>query len=224
MSNSITKSLIINDWYFNRVPLLLLNLVAVISLILFSIDSKGTFYVGLVLLISALATSGALLVIITVVNERKKRTLPFVMSLPISFVDYTKAKLISNISAFFLTWFIVTAGTLVIIYYSDHLQNGLLPISSIILVELFIGFILVLATALVSESEAWTIGVMSVANIGISLFIFWIGSLQGIEEYISGPQAIWNSTAITILAIEFASILLVVLITFYLQSRKTDFL
>lgn len=224
MNTSIIKQLILKDWYFNRLQLLLFSIIALLSLVLFSINSKSTFYIGMVLIISVVVTVGALLIFSSIVNERKNQTLAFIMSLPISFLDYTKAKLISNLTAFVIFWSILVTGILLIIYYNAHLPNGLIPISVIIMGELMVSYILVLAVAFIKESETWTIVVMGTTNVGISLFMFLVSSLSDLGPYIEGPIAIWNSTAISIVIIELILAISLIGIIFYLQSRKKDFL
>ena len=224
MNTSIIKQLILKDWYFNRLPLLLFSIIAVFSLGLFSINSKGTFYIGMVLIISLVVTVGAILIFSSVVNERKNQTLAFIMSLPISFLDYTKAKIISNLSVFMVFWSLLVTGILLIIYFSNHLPNGLIPISVIIMGELMVTYVLVLAVAFIKESETWTIVVMGITNVGISLFMFLISGLSAIGPYIEGSIALWNSTAISIVIIELLLAISLIGIIFYLQSRKKDYL
>jgi len=221
--SSMIKAIVYKDWYFNKKLLLLFSLFGFISVYLLSFNSF-VFYLGLVLLISIVIIIGALLIFSTVVNERKKQTLPFLMSMPMTYMDYTKAKLIFNLSAYFTAWLLLLVATLAVVFYSEHLPNGLIPYAVILLIEILVAFILVLATALVSESEVGTIVVVSITNIGVSLFMFFIVSIQGIAKHMEGPVAVWNSTAISIISIEIFIALLIIAMTFYLQSRKKDFL
>lgn len=221
--NFMIKAIMYKDWYFNKKLLMLFSLFGLVSVYLLSFKNP-VFNVGLVLLLSIVIIIGALLVFSTVVNERKKQTLPFLMSLPITCMDYTKAKLAFNLSAYFIAWLLLAVATIGVIFYTEHLPNGLIPYALIILIELMIAFILVLATALVSESEVWTIVVQSISNIAISLFMFLIAGIKGIAMYIEGSKAIWNSTALTIIGIEILVAILIIAITFYLQSRKKDFI
>ena len=100
----------------------------------------------------------------------------------------------------------------------------MIPISVIIMIELLVGFILLLATALISESEAWTVVIMSISNIGISLFMFWVASFPEIGVHIESVSPVWNSTAISMIGGECAIGIFILTMTFYLQSKKTDFL
>ncbi len=224
MNSSMIKKLIITDWYFNRAALIALIFLGVLSIGLLSMQGKSFFYVGLVLLISTIVIVGILLVFTTTIYERKNKTLAFVLSLPVSYMNYTLAKMIANLSAFLLIWLLLGVGFIGTIFFREHLPNGLIPYMVIVLVELLLGYIAVLATALISESEAWTVVVMSVNNISISLFMFWVGNLSGIQEHIEGAVVVWSSAAVNMLVAEVLIGCFLIGITFYFQSRKTDFL
>ena len=83
MNNFMVKQLILKDWYFNRGVILfyLVAGVGALALVGFAVNS-GMFYMGSILLITALIGLGIHLTMATVVNERKEKTLPFIMSLP----------------------------------------------------------------------------------------------------------------------------------------------
>jgi ABC-type transport system involved in multi-copper enzyme maturation permease subunit len=219
---SMVNALMRKDWNFNKNTMLLFFILGLISVALLSFESRA-FYIGMVLLLSIVILTGALLVINTVVNERKNQTLAFLISLPITYMDYTKAKMIFNLIAYFVIWLILVIGTIGVLYYTEHLPNGLIPYALIILIELLVAFILILGTALISESEKWTIVVMSITNIGVSLFMFLIASMESINQHMNGPIAVWNLTASAIIGIEILVALIIIGVTFYLQSRKKDF-
>jgi len=220
---SLIKAIIYKDWYFSKKLLVLFSSFGLVSVYLLSFENMA-FYIGMVLLISIVIIIGALLIFSTVVSERKKQTLPFLMSLPISYMDYTKAKLIFNLLTYFFTWLLLVVATIGIIFFTEHLPNGLIPYALIVLIELMVAFILVLATALISESEIWTIVVMSINNIGVSLFIFLIASIRDISSFMKGPVAVWNSTALLIIVIEIIIALVIIATTLYVQSHKKDFI
>lgn len=223
MTPSLIGTLIRKDWYFNKHIIAVFGLLGLFSVYLLTFKSS-IFYIGLVLLLSMVILIGALLVFSTVVNEKKNHTLAFMMSLPITCMDYTKAKMIFNLSTYFIAWFILTISTLCVIAFTEHIPNGLMPYALIILIELMVAYVLVLAVALVTESEIWAIVVMTITNIGVSLFMFFIRSFEGIDQHLQGAVAVWNSTAMIIISIEVITAFIIIGLTFYLQSRKKDFI
>lgn len=220
----IVGALVRKDWALNKQNFWLFSLLGLLSVSIFLIESTKAFYLAMTLILCVVILIGALLVFSSVVNEHKDKTMPFIMSLPVTCMDYTKAKLIFNLGAYSVAWVVLTTATLAVIAFKPHLSNGLMPIALIVLIQLFVSFLLVLGTSLVTGSEKWTIVVTTFTNISVSLFMFWVGSFDGIYEHLNGGVAVWNSTVMTVIAVEVALALFLVAGTFYLQSRKKDFI
>ena len=92
------------------------------------------------------------------------------------------------------------------------------------LTELFAAFVVTLSVAMIFESEAWTIVTMTILNVGISIFLNLVGSIPAIYNHMSGPDIVWNGTALLILGIELLVIGVAIVITLAVQARKKDFL
>ena len=220
-SNPMIRSLMLKDWHFNKNILMAFATVGLISVAMLLFENS-LFYVGLVLLLSMVILIGALLVFNTVINEKKNQTLIFIMSLPINCTDYTKAKMLFNMICYGLAWLLLTISTLLVIDHASHIPDGLMPFALIILLELMVTYLLILAIALVTESELYSIVVMTITNIGISLFMFFISNIDDIGQYMQDAQAHWNTTAMSIIGLELLSANLIIGTTLYLQSRKKD--
>jgi len=224
MNWTMIKHLVVKDWQFNRFYLSLYTLVGVLSLLLFLLENKAAFYVGNVLIISAVIVVGAHLIFATVILERKEQTLPFVMSLPVSYMEYTMAKIILNLGAYLLIWSMLAIGVFVVMNTIDTIPNGLIPFTAIALLELVVAYILVLSIAIITESEAWTIVILTITNICVSLFWYLLGTVESINQYMSGDSAVWNTTTMGFISVELIIVLTLIGITFYFQSKKQDFL
>jgi hypothetical protein len=178
---------------------------------------------GMIAMISAVITLvflSILLPMLTVVTERKERNLAFVMSLPISPMEYTAAKVLGNLAAFVALWLAVSTtflGTLTMAGF-----GGLLPIGTVIAFVPFVAFCLMLAVAIVVETEFWAVLVMGACNVSYSFA--WLAMLRfGLLKDASGPVPVWSDRILIILAGEITVIVATLALTFYLQSRKTDF-
>jgi len=224
MNTTIISHLIKKDWQLNQGPLYAYMLVGLVALWLLTVGGKITFLVGTVLLITAVIVIGAHMVFCTVVNERKNQTLPFIMSLPVSYKEYTMAKILCNVFVTGTAWLILLGAMIAFILTTKELPNGLIPYGTLIMTYLLDIFFLMLCVAMVSESETVCIVVMTVVNVTISIFMIWLGGHPGIKPYIEGEVAVWNSTALTLLGIELFFIFVVMALTFFLQSRKRSFL
>src|SRR5690606_38715221 len=121
-------------------------------------------------------------------------------------------------------WVIIASGLMLVISSQAEIPNGLAVYALILMLEMLAVFILVLSVGLISESHAWTIVVISITNISLSLFMFWLSSIEGIKNHMEATSPVWNSTAITIIVAEVGIMVLCLVLTYYLQSRKRDFL
>jgi len=221
---SMVRRLIHKDWQLNRWMIVSYLALGVLALAILGYGSEGTFYAGSVLMFSALIGVGIHLIIVTVLLERKEQTLAFVMSLPISPIDYTCAKLLANLGAFLFPWATLTLATLGVIYSHQAIADGLVPYALLVLTEILVSYCLMLAVALVSESEGWTILAIVVCNLMLNFFLYKTSNMPAIQQHLDGPTAVWNETVLRILAIEVGLALVVVCLTFMLQARKRDFL
>lgn len=224
MNYSMIKRLILKDWYLQRWMILASLLGGVVALGIVCLGGNAAFMVGLILLITALVAVGAQLAIATMVNERKEQTLPFVMSLPISYTDYTVAKLLGTILIFLVPWLLLVLGSLALFAVPHGIPHGLLPFTAIMATEILVNTCLIIAVALVTESQAWTVGAIMVGNISINLVGYYIAHLPGIAKGMGGSSVMWSQTASIALLTELATITLILWLTFFLQSRKRDFL
>lgn len=224
MDLPMIKSLVLKDWRLNRSLLMIYLFSGLVASIIFSIEHKATFYIGLVLIISLFATVGTHLVFTTVIHERKEQTLPFIMSLPVNFKDYTIAKIIANLSLSLFSWGFIASAIMLVIWNSSNLPNGMIPYAVITIAELFVAYVLILSVAIIFESEGITVITMAICNISISLFMFWLGSFREINKYMWGNTPVWNTTALAFILCELAVVILFIVMTFYFQSRKKSFL
>ena len=97
MNYAMVKRLILKDWYLQLWTILasLVGVVATLGII--ASGGKVAFLLGLILLIMVVISIGAQMPMSTIVTERKEQTLPFVMSLPISYREYTASKIWGNL-------------------------------------------------------------------------------------------------------------------------------
>lgn len=94
MNGAVIGHLILKDWRINRL-LISLTLGAGIVALAIALYGRGTArLVGSVWFFVALCILGSMLPVSAIINERKKQTLAFIMSLPVSSVQYSIAKIV----------------------------------------------------------------------------------------------------------------------------------
>ena len=221
---SLFRQLALKDWTLNQWPMLAYMLCGLVSLFLVASQNPLAYHSGLVVLISAIVVAGAHIVFACVINETNNKTLPFVLSLPLTYLDYTMGKMLFAIGTFLAAWLVLVGGIFVVTLSQEHMLAGTLPFFLIVMGYLFVAFALTLSVAMIAESPAWTIVVMSICNISISIVIFAVGSIPSIGGSMDQDTASWNAAAIGLLSGEVLLIIALLLVTLFIQSRKTEFL
>ena len=223
MNYAMVKHIILKDWYLQRWLILAAVAGGALGIGIIATGSNAAFIIGLILLISVLIAIGAQLAIATVVNERKEQTLPFLMSLPISYREYTAAKIIGNLLIFLLPWLPLTLGSFALIFLAPKI-HGLFPFTAIMAVEILVSTCLIAAVALITESQAWTVATVMVGNVAFNIFGYYVAHVPSIAQAMGGSTVRWTPAAYALLIGEFATITLLLGFTFFFQSRKQDFL
>jgi hypothetical protein len=223
MNYAMVGRLIWKDWYFQRGAILLSLAGGVASLAIVAFGGKAGFTIGLILLVTIMVAIGAMLVMATMIEEREQRTLPFIMSLPISYIEYSTAKILVNLLIFVPFWLVLSVGSLAILVAAPTI-HGLFAFTAIMAVELLANVCLTLAAALVSESKGWTIAAIMVGNLAINVAGYFFAHIPSIAKGLWGSAIQWPPAATISVAAEFAFIALLLGGAFFIQSRKKDFL
>jgi ABC-2 type transport system permease protein len=223
MNYSMVWRLILKDWYFQTVAILLTLAGGVVSLGIVVFGGQPGFTLGLILLVTVLVMLSAMSVMGNTIGERENQTLAFAMSLPISYIEYTTSKILGNLLIFVPIWLAIVSGCLGLIVYSPPIR-GLFAFTVIMALEMLISTCLMIAVALVTESKSWTIAAMVTGNLALNIVGYLVAHIPGIGNVMWGKAVQWTSAATISVAIEFALLALLLGGTFFIQSRKKDFI
>jgi len=221
----MVQRLILKDWHLSRLPIILSLAAAVAGLILMAIPRNPLPTIGLTLIANVLIALTFYLPLATILGERTEKTLPFIMSLPVSPADYTAAKILANILLYLIPWAAIILGVLIISSEGSGTQsiafNGHWPLA---LVGCLVFFSFILSFAITTESTGWTIAAIVVfmfvfGNVGLQL----LPRVPAADRFLAaaaaqGPE-LW-----TALLGELGLIVLLLGATFYRQVRKRDFI
>ena len=222
MNRPVIARLILKDWYLSRTLLMLIAAAGTLSIGLLYLRRDDTGAIGLISALIAAIMLSIVLPMQTVVNERKQHNLAFVMSLPISPMEYTAAKVVGNLAAFLVLWAAIAIGVLGTLA-STGVFGGLIPFGMVVALAPFVVFCLLVSVAIVVESEMWAVLTMGATNVSYS-FWFLLLKIPGLPEQLKSPVAIWSRPILWILAGQITVIVVALVLTFYFQSRKRDFI
>ena len=224
MRGSIVGQLILKDWRLYRGQILFGVVGGAIGLAVIEWGGQGPFTIGAVAFFVAMILVAHMLPMAGIVNERKNQNLAFLMSLPVSSIQYTTAKLISALGIFLVSWLTLVAAAVLFIETRSMAPRGFIPMLLILALLPFVGFCLMTGAALVGEKEGWAMAVNVFCSCSYGLI--WTAMIQipALTANSMGPKPVWNSTVLKILGVELGLIVLTLALTYYLQSRKRDFI
>ena len=225
MTSKVLWQLVLKDWRLQRRMITLSIAGGVVALAILLIGGQTPILIGIVFFFISMIFCACLLPMLNIVNERKKQTLPFVMSLPVSAARYGAAKLVATVGIFLVMWLALLGAGIYVILIRHILPAGAIPMGLILMNFPLIGFCLITGAALVGESEGW--GTAAIAMVNSSYWLAWyllVTHIPGLTQTWSGPVAVWSPAVLKILVVEFAIVFLILGMTLYLQSRKRNFI
>jgi hypothetical protein len=222
MSRSLVRHLIVKDFQIHRTAIVFTIIAGAAGLAILQLKGLAGL-LGIIGFFTTLIVLGSLISNASILKERKGHNLAFLMSLPISMVEYTTAKLLAALGMFMIPWLILVGAALSLILGRGDIPHGIIPVALILVTAPLIGFCIMTAVALVGESEGWFIAATIAVNVAYSFCWVLIVSNAELRDGLGSPTPIWNPTTLTVLGSEFAAIAVILAITFYLQSRKKDF-
>ena len=219
----VTRKLIAKELYVNRWFVIGGALSGVASALIATLGKTG-FNVGALTWLTSIIALGVMLALYGIMNERKEHALQFVLSLPLSIADYVRAKMLGLTLCFLVVWLISSAAALLLVFGKESIPDGIAPYTVLLCFFMLANFALVLCGTLYALSEAITSGVIVVTNMGVSIFMFTVGPMPGINEHMWAAAPVWNSTFWTVLGCELAVLAIAFALPFFLAARRRDFL
>lgn len=220
MNRSVVLKLIAKDLYLYRWLIIGTVVAGLASLFLSGIDGP-IGQIGEILLITCLVVLGVFLAIYGLLTERSSRSLLFVLSLPISPMQYAASKVAACLIAFLVPWLIITAALVSAPLVFEASSAGSLPFVLVMMLLFLANFCILIAIALTTGSEVWAVVGIIATNTSIPVFLGTV--LPAMTGDISGPVAVWSPVTLITLAVLAAVIVISLGLTFHIQSRRRDF-
>ena len=220
---SLTITLVTRELYLNRWLIATAIFAGLLSVYLASTSQLG-YSIGVLLWLTIIVTVGVILPMYGIHQERKDRSLLFALSLPLSGADYARAKMLGLLLCFFLPWFILSLAAVVWVLAMPGVPDGMLPFVVLLCGFLIANFSLVLCGALLMTSEVLIITVVIVTNMCVSLFLFLVFAIPGINNHLQSAVPVWNEVVWTVLIVEVAVLSFALLLPLFVIPRRRTFI
>lgn len=218
----LIRLLIVKDWQLFEKQLAAYVLGGVVALGLLGLLKPWSFYVGSLLLLVLMVAVACFSISNSLIVERKERTLAFVMSLPVSPLEFTLAKLLGNLLTFAVPYTVLTLGAVAMILFTP-LPDGLFVYWLLVAGHIGFAYSLSLAVALSLESEGWNTFVMITSQVLINPFIMGLGQIPAIADTVRGNAIVWSTPAIAILLAQLLVSAALLAFAGWRQARKPAF-
>lgn len=218
----VIKLLIGKDWLLFQKQLAVWVIAGIVALCLIGMAESWSFYLGSLLMIIVLISAACFSISTSLLVERKEHTLAFVMSLPVTPLDYYLAKLVGNVITFLVPFLVMLAGTMAVIVFTP-LPNGLIPLSLLIFGHVLLAYAVSLSVAMAVESEGWNTFAMIGSMVLINPFIMLIGQLPAIRDYAKTDTVVFGPVIVSILLTQLLASVIVLAITGWVHCRKKSF-
>lgn len=229
MSISVVPQLVRKDFLMMRKTILIFCLVmfasiAAICLIFGRVPNVVFFNLGITLLIAPAITCAIVLLMKTIVMEKQKSTQLFIMSLPVTVKEFTLSKLLLNLPVFTVFWLVIAGVAFYFSFDRGVFPYGTVPFITMIFLGVFVAYVCVLSVALIYQSYGVTVITMLCVELGTPTYLWVIAYLEPINSHVYGQQMVWNSTAIGIAVTQILIAVLILTMTWHIQSKKRDFI
>lgn len=218
----VVKLLIAKDWRLFQKQLAACVLAGIVALCLIGMARSWSFYLGSLLMIIVLVCASCFSISTSLLSERKEHTLAFVMSLPVTPLDYYLAKLAGNLVTFLVPFLVMLAGTMLVIF-TTPVPDGVAVLSLLIFGHVLIAYALSLSVAMAVESEGWNIFAMIGSMVLINPFIMLMGQLPAIRDHVNTDTIVFGPVVAAILLVQAVFSVAILVGTGWVHGRKKAF-
>ena len=229
MNNSIIPQLVRKDFLIMRKTILIFCLVSLVSIGILSmlygrIPNWVLVNIAFIFLLAPAVTCGIVLLMKTIVFEKEKSTQLFVLSLPVTAKQLTLSKLLVNIPIFGAFWLVVSGVAFYFAFGLGVFPQGTVPFITMVFLGVFVAYICILSVSLLFQSLAITVLSIMIFELGTSAYLWTIVFLDPIQKHVYSSEAVWNSTAITIVTTQVVVAIFMISMTLHIQNKKRDFI
>ncbi len=222
MNTQAISILFLKDLYLSRRPLFA-YLAAGIACSAIGVVPHPTFaFIGFVLILTVAIGSGMHLLGELLLSEGNDQTRAFILSLPVSLLDYSVAKIAVVLTTFLIPWSTMFACSIVLTAALPWGHVGAIPMLVVVFLELLAAYTVQLVTAVISESVGWTVCVMVACNVFLNVFLMKLLQVPEVEEMSKSDLLRFSPLSMEIMCIELGIIVAALAMALAVQTRKRD--
>ncbi len=218
----LVRLLVAKDWQLFQKQLAAYVLGGIVALCFIGLARPWAFYVGSLMLLIVMVAAACFAISTSLIVERKEHTLAFVMSLPVSPLDFTVAKLLGNLLTFGVPFLLILGGALGVVLFTP-LPDGLFVYALLIFAWLLFGYAISLSVAMSVESEGWATFAMIGSMVLVNPYIMGLSQLPDVSRHIEKDAIHFSPTALLILGTLVALSVALIAATTWWHARKPAF-
>jgi len=220
MNLQAIRILFLKDLFLSRRPLFAYFVAGMAASALVCVPNTTLTFIGFILVVTVAIAAGIHLIGTLMLSEFTDQTRLFVMSLPISLLDYSIGKISVVLTTYLIPWTSMFACLVIATYVLG--KPGNVVVLPAIFLFLLCGFMLQLMTAVISESVGWTICVMVAGNVGLNVFMMKLFANAEVAATIKSDVLSWPLVILQIISVELLIIALALVAAFLFQTRQRD--
>jgi ABC-2 type transport system permease protein len=214
--------LFLKDLYLSRRPLFAYFAAGITCTAIGVIPQPTVAFIGFVLILTVAIGSGMHLLGELLLSEGNDQTRAFILSLPVSLLDYSLAKIAVVLTAFLIPWSAMFACSIVLTAALPWGHVGAIPMLVVVFLELLAAYTAQLVAAVISESTGWTVCVMVACNVFLNVFLMKLLQAPEIQEMSKSDVLTFSPLMVQIMCIELGLIVAALVMALAVQTRKRD--
>lgn len=222
MNVQAIQILFLKDLFLSRRQLFAYFAAGIGSSILICQPTPTLSYIGFLLIITVAIAAGIHLIAQLLLTESLEHTRLFVMSMPVSLLEYSIAKISVVLTTYLIPWSAMLVCCVMGTFLLPWAERGSVIVLPPLFLFLLAGFMVQLVTAVVTESVGWTLCMVVANNVLLNVFLVKLSALPEIIAAKKSQLVVWPSVILQIIAIECFIIVVAIAAALLLQSRKRD--
>jgi hypothetical protein len=222
MNPQAIQILFLKDLFLSRRQMFAYFAAGIVCSVLTCIPHATASFVGFILILTVAIAAGIHLIGTLLLAESTDQTRLFVMSLPVSLLDYSIGKIAVVLTTYLIPWSAMFACCIIGTFALPWAKHGSVVVLPAIFLFLLAGFMIQLVTAVISESVGWTICVMVTCNVLLNVFLMKLFAIPEVDAAKQSDVLIWPPIVLQLLVVECLVIAGSLAAALFFQTRKRD--